>query len=127
MPYCPQCLTEYVEGAAECADCRIPLRPGLPPSLPSEESPDLKLVSLRTFRGPTAQLDADLAKELLDQAGIPCNLSGETAAQVLPGVDVVQLLVREEDAPRAVELIKSYLESSEVPSDDGAGNKEDQP
>ena len=127
MPYCPQCLTEYVEGAVECADCRIPLRPGLPPSLPSEESPDLKLVSIRTFSGPTARLDADLARDLLDQEGIPCNLPGEIAAQVLPGIDVVQMLVREEDASRAAELLKSYLDSSEIASDERPQNEEEQP
>ncbi len=111
MPYCPECLTEYVEGAVNCSDCGVALRPGLPPARPSGDSPEVKLVRVRTFRGPTAQLDADLARNLLEEEGIPCVLPGQSSAEVLPGIDVVQLLVRKEDAEEAVEILKSYLDS----------------
>ncbi len=111
MPYCPECLAEYVEGAVNCIDCGVALRPGLPPARPSGDSPEVKLVRVRTFRGPTAQLDADLARNLLQEEGIPCVLPGQSSAEVLPGVGVVQLLVRKEDAEEAVEILKSYLDS----------------
>src|SRR5689334_3220179 len=50
VPYCPECLTEYVEGAVECMDCRVALLPGLPPRrVPGPERPDDKLARVRTF------------------------------------------------------------------------------
>lgn len=111
MPYCPQCLTEYREGSPECIDCGVPLKPGAPPHLvPESSEPAPPLVRLRTFSGPTAQLDADLAKNILATQGIPCVLPGEQMAETLPGVDVVQLLVREEDAEAAADILKSYLD-----------------
>lgn len=33
MPYCPECLMEYIEGTAVCSDCRVGLLPGPPPVL----------------------------------------------------------------------------------------------
>ena len=38
MPFCPECKTEYKEGIAECADCRVPLVA----SLPEPESQELE-------------------------------------------------------------------------------------
>ena len=112
MAYCPDCLTEYVEGTVKCMDCGVALQPGSPPARASEERADAKLVRLRTFSGPTAQLNADLARNLLQQEGIRCILPGERSA-VLPGADVVQLLVRDEDARRAAEILEAFLGSSE--------------
>jgi len=116
MPYCPQCLTEYVEGATECADCQVPLEPGSPPARAAaasgaDESPDVDLVLIRTFSGPTALMDAELARNLLATQGIPSVLPGEISAETLPGIDVVQLLVRNKDAEQAAEVLKSYLDS----------------
>lgn len=115
MPYCPRCFTEYVEGSVECEDCRVPLQPGPPPEhVPSprevEMSPDVKLVRIRTFSGPTALLDADVARNILRSQGIPCLLPGEISAELLPVLDV-PLLVRKEDAARAEKTLKSYLDS----------------
>ncbi len=120
MPYCPDCFTEYVEGVAECADCGTALVPGSPSEPPRREVADLgnsKLVRIRVFSGGTAQMDADLARNILETEGIPCVLPGETSAEVLPVLDV-PLLVREEDAERATELLKSYLDEGEpLPSE----------
>jgi len=111
MAYCPQCLTEYREGSSDCIDCGVPLKPGAPPLLvPQSDEPATPLVRLRTFSGPTAQLDADLAKNILATQGIPCVLPGEQMAETLPGIDVVQLLVREQDADEAADILKSYLD-----------------
>jgi hypothetical protein len=118
MPYCPECLTEYQEGVTECVDCGALLRPGAPPVKPQRlEGRKGKLVRLRTFSGATAQLDADLARNILETEGIPCILAGENSAELLPVLDV-PLLVLEEDADRAAEMLKSFLDSAEpLPSE----------
>jgi hypothetical protein len=136
MPYCPDCLTEYVEGTRKCEDCGALLVPGSPPAVEEEEaskssagqaiggwfrslvgagperdSPEVKMVRIRTFSGPTASLDADLARNLLRARGIPSILPGETSVEMLPFLEV-PLLVREEDAERAKGILSEYLDKS---------------
>ncbi len=117
MPYCPNCLTEYVEGTTTCEDCGAQLVPGSPPETPPETPPEIrsagsadsKLVTVRVFTGPTALLDADVARNILQSQGIPCLVPGETSAELLPVLDVT-LLVREEDAGRAARILEDYLD-----------------
>ncbi len=120
MAYCPRCMTEYREGAKECIDCHVALQPGSPPAGVEnlEGGNEVKLVRVRTFSGATARLDADLAKNLLETQGIRCVLPGEFSAGTMPGIDVVQLLVREEDAEQAIEVLNLYLDSPETPPAD---------
>jgi hypothetical protein len=126
MPYCPQCLTEYVESAVECMDCRVPLKPGLPPApAPSSEGEsDVHFVPVRVFQGLHAQFQVDLARNVLEAEGIPCTVRGDLGAGLIPGVDAVQLLVREEDRARASELVEEVLnppvEEAEAAADAGA-------
>jgi len=114
MPYCPSCLTEYVEGSSTCEDCGVPLAPGSPPEkapqMQSAGSADSKLVPVRVFTGPTALLDADVARNILQSQGIPSLVPGETSAELLPVLDV-SLLVREEDAERAASILRDYLDT----------------
>jgi hypothetical protein len=121
MPYCPSCLTEYVEGTSTCEDCGAPLAPGSPPDKPpqtqSAGSWDSKLVIVRVFTGPTAVLDADVARNILQSQGIPSLVPGETSAELLPVLDV-SLLVREEDAERAACILRDYLDAqTEIPGE----------
>ena len=126
MPYCPQCLTEYVESAVECMDCRVPLRPGPPPApAPSSEGEsEVHFVPVQVFQGLHAQFQADLARNVLEAEGIPCTVRGDLGAGLIPGVDAVQLLVREEDRARASELVEEVLnppvEEAEAAADAGA-------
>ncbi len=53
-------------------------------------------------------MDAELARNVLKEEGIPCALPGDTGPEVIPGIDVVQLLVREEDAAQAEEILKAF-------------------
>ena len=135
MPYCPNCLTEYVDGTRECEDCSVPLVPGSPPEVEDEpssdtskafggwfrslvgagretdedEGPPVKAVRIRVFSGGRASLDAALARKLLQVRGIPSVLEGETSAEVLPVLEV-SLVVREEDADRATGILGSYFD-----------------
>ena len=117
MPYCPKCLTEYVEGTKTCEDCGAELAPGSPPQVaPATASTgfgDSKLVTVRIFTGPTALLDADVARNILQCQGIPALVPGETSAELLPVLDV-SLLVREEDAERAADILRDYLDTEAV-------------
>lgn len=114
MSYCAKCLTEYVEGTTQCEDCGALLLPGSPPEGPP--LPDLttdknaRLVPVRVFAGGTAQMDADLARNILNSQGIACILQGEILAEVLPVLDV-PLLVRQEDAERAERILQDYLDA----------------
>lgn len=118
MPYCPNCLTEYVPGTSTCEDCGSELAPGSPPETPPETSPQTesagsggsKLVTVRVFTGPTALLDADVARNILESQGIPSLVPGETSAELLPVLDV-SLLVREGDAERAATILHDYLDA----------------
>ena len=122
MAYCPECWVEYVEGTTECSDCRVPLEAGAPPPQVNagvpEIPPDAELVRVRTFSGPTASLEAELAQNILQTQGIACALPGEGHAEMLPGIDLVQLLVRKEDAERAAEILRGFLDNPETLSDE---------
>lgn len=120
MPYCPNCLIEYVDGTTQCEDCGSNLLPGSPPQLPPladlATEKDVKLVSVRVFSGGTAQMEADLARSILQSQGIPALLQGEMSAEVLPVLDV-PLLVREQDAARAAQILEEYSNASGVTPD----------
>ena len=136
MPYCPNCLTEYVKGTSECEDCGTQLLPGSPPQAESEsdseggtgkelggwfrslvgagaedEGQEVKIVRVRTFSGGTASLDASLARNLLRASRIRSVLEGETSAEVLPVLEV-SLLVREDEADRAADILSNYFDKS---------------
>jgi len=118
MPYCPNCLTEYVQGTTACEDCGAELAPGSPPETPpgtsaqieSADSGDSKLVTVRLFSGATALLDADVARNILQTQGIPSFVPGETSVELLPVLDV-PLLVRVGDAERAATILHDYLDA----------------
>jgi hypothetical protein len=126
MAYCPICLIEYAEGTPECIDCRVPLNAGPRPADQAavkdlELSPDTELVRIRTFSGPTGAIDAELASNILQTQGIACVLPGEGHAEMFPGIDRVQLLVRKEDAEKAAEVLVSFLDNPEgLPAEDGS-------
>jgi len=113
MAYCPQCQTEYVEGATVCMDCGATLEPGPPPPPvpPEEGEPNARFAPVRVFRGLHAQFQADLARNVLQEEGIPSTIIGDMGAELLPGADAVQLLVREEDQTRASQILEAFLES----------------
>jgi hypothetical protein len=118
MPYCAECLIEYVEGTAQCEECGAVLLPGSPPEPPPpvdlSAEKDVKLVPARIFAGSTAPMDAELARNILQTQGIPSTMSGEGLADPFP-VSEVHLLVREQDAEHAERILQEYLDAN-VPS-----------
>lgn len=60
-------------------------------------------------------MNADLARNILEAEGIECMVSGGDAAERMPIVDA-QVLVREDDAPRAAEILAAYFD---VPAPEG--------
>jgi len=94
------------------------LLPGSPPEAPPPvdliAEKDVKLVPARIFAGSTAEMDAELARNILQTQGIPSALSGEGMADPFPAAEV-RLLVREEDAGHAERILQDYLDA-EVPS-----------
>jgi len=70
----------------------------------------VNLVRVRAFSGATASLDAQLAKGILTERGIHSVLPNKFGAEVLPGVDVVQLLVPEDQAAEAAQILDDFLD-----------------
>ncbi|MGH9444296.1 MAG: DUF2007 domain-containing protein [Terriglobia bacterium] len=102
-------------------DCGVSLRPGPPPQAAESHSsgePESKLVRVRIFSGPQSVMQADLARNILQTDGIPCMLPGAYTGEMLPGIDVVQLFVRESDAERAREILRSYFDAPQECSDE---------
>jgi hypothetical protein len=114
MPYCPQCRIEYVDGISQCDDCGTTLLPGSPPEPPPQldlrEERDTKLVPVRAFAGGTAQMESELARNILQSQGISSLVQGESAAEMLP-VLAVPLLVREQDFANAERILKDYFDT----------------
>ncbi|HEV2378804.1 MAG TPA: DUF2007 domain-containing protein [Terriglobia bacterium] len=70
----------------------------------------MNFVKVRAFSGATASLDAQLAKGILTERGIPSVVPNRFGAEVLPGVDLVQLLVPEDDADEAAQILQDFLD-----------------
>lgn len=125
MAYCPQCLTEYAEGSRECIDCGTPLQLGLPPEpdrlTDDLQEPEVRLVKVRSFGGPAGNMNAEIAKNILEANGLRSIVRGEFSGETLPGVDAVELLVRAEDAHQACELLESFLDNPTGVAPDNEG------
>jgi hypothetical protein len=70
----------------------------------------LSFVKVREFSGATAGLDAQLAKGILNDRGIFSMVPNRFGADVLPGVDLVQLLVQEDEAEEAAQILEDFLD-----------------
>lgn len=74
-----------------------------------DEGQEAKIVRIRTFSGGTASLDAGLARNILLARGIRSVLEGEASAEMLPVLEVY-LLVREDEADRAADILNDYFD-----------------
>jgi hypothetical protein len=111
MAWCPNCYAEYEERAKECMDCHVPLEKGAPPARADQEQP-ASLARIRVFFGPTAVMESELARNVLEAEDIECVLDGTMGAEMLPGTPIF-LSVAAQDAERALELISAFLDNPE--------------
>ncbi len=115
MRHCPDCGTEYEDFARECMDCHVALAAGPAPEV--AETADVKLIVIRKFMGFRAAAEVEVVRIFLEAHGIPCVVTGVNLARLTSEPLDVRLLVREEDAERAVEILDSC-------SDDAATENE---
>jgi len=125
--FCPECKAEYRVGFVRCSDCDVDLVDHLPVDPPVVDVPtgfdahhssrEPELVVIRTYQ---SGLDADLAKSVLQAAGIDSMISGNDTARrhyyglaVSPGID---LLVRSEDADDAEKILDIDVTGGDDPS-----------
>ncbi len=122
--YCPQCLVEYRDGFTECADCRVPLSPGTPPSEPAAPfDPTIGLVVVLETNDP---IQLALAKGLLEDAGIPYFALGQIATLVTDVDPFLHKTVRvqvprdrEAEARELLEQLFTPESSAQLAGDDG--------
>src|SRR5207245_6125633 len=115
--FCPKCKAEYRVGFIRCSDCDVELVDDVPVEtpVPKEVSRDFesdrfeaepKLVVVRTYQ---SGLDADLAKTVLEAAGIESMIgSNDTGRRHYYGLALgqgIDLIVRAEDAEDAEKIL----------------------
>jgi hypothetical protein len=111
--FCPRCKAEYRVGFVRCSDCGVALIDRLPEPVeaPRDVLPDAELVVIRTFE---KLLDAELAKSVLEAAGIESEVLHGHRGQLSPELGLpiaIQLLVRSEDAVAADEILNTDVSS----------------
>ncbi len=125
--YCPECRSEYVEGVRECPHCNAALVGKLPPEesrkAHEEEEPDARHVPLvRTF----SAKDIAFIHSVLGGTGIRYYIRGEGLTHLRPMADPAILMVDEETADDARELLKDLPLSFYPWTPDGGRSPEDE-
>jgi hypothetical protein len=110
--FCPHCRYEYLEGIKTCPDCGAELVAELPP----ENEPEyIELVTVFKSDDTSALL---LARSLLEGEEIPFFPKGDGIADLFaagrigfnPVVGSIEIQVRVEDKPRALEILAELEE-----------------
>ncbi len=98
--FCTNCGAEYIEGVAECADCRIPLVVELPIAKEGEQPQFEKILTLFNVG------DIAVIKSVLDSAQIEYIFDGENFNLIDPMIQPARLFVKTSQVPMAKELLK---------------------
>jgi len=85
--FCPVCRYEYLEGATECSDCRVPLVHVLPPEEPKQKSLHPRLLKLAALSAIIGMSYAFLVKT------INTIFPGMFINPTLAGVNAVLILI----------------------------------
>ncbi|MBN1560051.1 DUF2007 domain-containing protein [candidate division KSB1 bacterium] len=112
MPFCPECHYEYVSGIARCPDCNVSLVDELPEDEGGDPS-EKEYIELHPLPG---HIYAEMVKEALEKAGIPCMLIPDVISTGLlvkgtavPG-NQVRIRVLKNDAARAEEILHTMMD-----------------
>ena len=131
MPYCPKCKTEYREGVSECADCHVPLVESLPEEDVNSQSVENeeKLPEIVEIYRTLDERDMEQKTYHLYKNGIKYSVFEyvqpvREELEVLDSRIVFRILVSEEDAEKAVELIEEMEEKGITYSDEELSKKE---
>lgn len=100
--FCPRCRSEYREGFDHCADCDTELVMALPPAPRPEYVPFEQV--LATFNPG----DIALIKSLLDAEQIRYYFLGEHFGYVQPLADPARLMVAQDQAEMAREILADF-------------------
>jgi len=104
--FCSQCRSEYVDGVTECPDCGMPLVEELPPEdhEGAGDHEDIRYVPLvRTY----SAKDIALIHSVLGGTSIRYCIRGEGLTHLRPLADPSILMVEEEAAGDAGEILKN--------------------
>jgi len=102
---CPKCLTEYNPGFTKCADCHVPLVESLPAEQVDERPPDSEARFIKVLET-TDLTDVVQIKAALDASDIRYFIQGDIIRSLRP-VDPSFVMVLEEDAEKAVDILKT--------------------
>jgi hypothetical protein len=100
--YCPNCQAEYVAGVKMCPECGVPLVDEQSEDAAENETDmDRPGTDMEPVFSTNNFSDVALIKSALDAEGIEYIFQGETR----PMIEPARLLVREDQADRALEII----------------------
>jgi hypothetical protein len=100
--FCPKCKSEYREGFYKCADCGIDLVDQLPQDVEDEVCYADLIEVFSTYQ----QGDIAFIKSVFDGEGIRYFFSGESTTLMVGAGAYARLLVKEEEAGRAKEILQ---------------------
>jgi len=97
--FCPECRSEYRHGFKVCGDCQVPLVDELSPAPKTDFH---EFVEVMTVAG---EARIALIQTALDDSGIDYYLHGEAAHRLIPLPMATRLMVREDQAEEAIQLL----------------------
>lgn len=107
MPFCPECKYEYRPDIETCPDCDVKLVDELPPPVQEPSVVPQSPVCVAAY--PLA-IQAQGAKLKLESHGIKATLSNEIVGRMMEFAigfdDGIKVLVSEEDAHKAIEILE---------------------
>jgi pentatricopeptide repeat protein len=131
MPYCPKCKTEYREGITECADCHVPLVEKLEEEEKnvSQETSNEELPEIVEIYRNIDERDVEQKAYHLHKNGIAYSVFEyvqpvKEELEVLDSKIIFRILVSEEDAEKAVQLIEEMEEKGITYSEEEIAKKE---
>ena len=107
--YCPNCQSEYVAGVKMCPECGAPRVEDLPEESdaettePATETAIIEDYTIGNYTGSLPQIA--LIKSVFDDSGITYFIQGENSVQTMSMIIPVRVMVPEDQADRAREIL----------------------